>query len=87
MHVSSCQPTTMSDEKTERYFSGNFRRDHRFSQVENIAADRNIQFGGDEARKVLEKKLLRKLDLRMSIMVVIYILSESYKFSLLGCSC
>jgi hypothetical protein len=77
----------MSDEKTERHFSGNSRRDHRFSQVETIAADRNIQFGGNEARKVLEKKLLRKLDLRMSIMVVIYILSESHGFCFMGCSC
>lgn len=33
------------------------------------------EFGGTEARKILEKKLLRKLDLRMSILIVIYILN------------
>ena len=32
--------------------------------------DPNAEFGGTEARKVLEKKLLWKLDLRMSILVV-----------------
>ncbi|THH31325.1 hypothetical protein EUX98_g2892 [Antrodiella citrinella] len=33
------------------------------------------EFGGTEARQLLEKKLLRKLDLRMSILIVIYILN------------
>lgn len=33
------------------------------------------EFGGHEARKKLEKKLLRKLDARMSILIVIYILN------------
>ena len=33
------------------------------------------EFGGHEARKQLEKKLLRKLDARMSILIVIYILN------------
>lgn len=33
------------------------------------------EFGGTEERKKLEKKLLRKLDLRMSILIVIYILN------------
>ncbi|KAF5322542.1 hypothetical protein D9619_000307 [Psilocybe cf. subviscida] len=37
--------------------------------------DFDAQFGGTEARKVLEKKLLRKIDLRMSILIVIYILN------------
>lgn len=32
-------------------------------------------FGGHEARVQLERKLVRKLDLRMSIMIVIYILN------------
>ncbi|CAE6471021.1 unnamed protein product [Rhizoctonia solani] len=38
---------------------------------------RNVdaEFGGTEERKRMEKKLLRKLDARMSIMVVIYILN------------
>lgn len=33
------------------------------------------EFGGREARLDLERKLLRKLDLRMSILVLIYILN------------
>lgn len=33
------------------------------------------EFGGTEARKRLEKKLLRKLDARMSILIIIYILN------------
>lgn len=37
--------------------------------------DNDAQFGGTEARKKLEKKLLLKVDLRMSIMVLIYILN------------
>lgn len=41
----------------------------------DIEEDPDIEFGGREVRKGLERKLLRKLDLRMSIMVVIYILN------------
>ncbi|KAH0839991.1 MFS general substrate transporter [Lanmaoa asiatica] len=37
--------------------------------------DPDNEFGGKEARKTLERKLLWKLDLRMSILVVIYILN------------
>ena len=37
--------------------------------------DSDAEFGGTEARKVLEKKLLRKLDARCSILIVIYILN------------
>ena len=33
------------------------------------------EFGGHEARKKLEKRLLWKLDARMSILIVIYILN------------
>ena len=39
------------------------------------AYEADEEFGGHEARKNLERKLLRKLDLRMSILVVIYILN------------
>ncbi|KAG6814214.1 hypothetical protein H0H92_000891 [Tricholoma furcatifolium] len=38
-------------------------------------ADPDAEFGGTEARQRLERKLLWKIDLRMSIMVVIYILN------------
>jgi len=44
-------------------------------QVEEGESDPNAEFGGWEARRKLEKKLLRKLDLRMSILIVIYILN------------
>ena len=37
--------------------------------------DPNAEFGGTEARRKLEKRLLWKLDLRMSILVFIYILN------------
>ena len=39
------------------------------------AEDQDAEFGGPEARQALERKLLRKLDLRMSILIVIYILN------------
>lgn len=35
----------------------------------------DAEFGGTEARRALEKRLLRKLDLRMGILVFIYILN------------
>jgi len=35
----------------------------------------DAEFGGTEARKKLERRLLWKLDLRMSILVIIYILN------------
>ncbi|KAH9900037.1 MFS general substrate transporter [Cubamyces lactineus] len=37
--------------------------------------DPDAEFGGFEARKKMERRLLRKLDLRMSILIVIYILN------------
>lgn len=40
-----------------------------------VHEDGDAQFGGTEERKRLEKKLLWKLDLRMSILIVIYILN------------
>ncbi|CAL1701087.1 unnamed protein product [Somion occarium] len=40
---------------------------------DNIIGDE--EFGGTEARRRLEKKLVRKLDARMSILIVIYILN------------
>ena len=37
--------------------------------------DKDAEFGGTEARKKLERKLLWKIDLRMSILILIYILN------------
>ncbi|KIY63519.1 sugar transporter [Cylindrobasidium torrendii FP15055 ss-10] len=42
---------------------------------EEVVVDRNARFGGLEARKKLEKRLLWKVDARMSILLVIYILN------------
>lgn len=40
-----------------------------------VAPDPDAEFGGTEARKKLEKRFLLKLDARMSILTVIYILN------------
>ena len=37
--------------------------------------DPDVEFGGQEARQQLEHKLVRKIDMRMSILTVIYILN------------
>ena len=46
------------------------------SSVGHTEEDLNAEFGGPETRKLLERRLLRKLDLRMSFMVIIYILNH-----------
>ena len=45
------------------------------SRAPETGLDPDAEFGGTEARKRLEKRLLLKLDARMSILVVIYILN------------
>ena len=52
--------------------------DTRIEQSESDSPDiryYDVEFGGPEERGRLEKKLLRKIDTRMSILVVIYILN------------
>lgn len=49
-------------------------RDVEDSQEDHFVFNDDV-YGGTEARKALEKKLLFKLDLRMSILIVIYILN------------
>ena len=39
------------------------------------STDPDAEFGGHEARVQLEKKLVRKLDARMCILIIIYILN------------
>lgn len=51
------------------------KAERRTEGYDNFDDDPDAEFGGREERKALEKKLLRKLDLRMSILVVIYILN------------
>ncbi|KAI0068747.1 MFS general substrate transporter [Artomyces pyxidatus] len=41
----------------------------------SVSIDVDAEFGGPEARQKIEKKLLRKLDMRMSILILIYILN------------
>ena len=53
------------DEHASKHYSGGFE----------ATSDPDAEFGGTEARKELEKRLLRKVDIRMSILVVIYILN------------
>lgn len=43
--------------------------------TEATTLDVDAEFGGQEARRSLERKLLRKLDVRMSMLVLIYILN------------
>ena len=40
-----------------------------------VPEDPDAEFGGHEARQELERKLVRKIDIRMSILTVIYILN------------
>jgi len=52
--------------------------DTRFIQAggnTQTVRDYDAEFGGPEERRRLEKKLLRKIDARMSILVIIYILN------------
>ena len=46
-----------------------------------IAVDGDGEFGGLEGRQELERKLIRKIDLRMSILIVLYSLNYVRFFS------
>ena len=46
-----------------------------YSEDSETALGPDAEFGGTEARKELERRLLFKLHVRMSILVVIYILN------------
>ncbi|KAF7776195.1 hypothetical protein Agabi119p4_4588 [Agaricus bisporus var. burnettii] len=59
-----------SDEEVRPLLSS---QSHSGPQVDH--SDAGLEFGGPKARKELEKKLLKKLDSRMSILVVIYVLN------------
>ena len=47
----------------------------RHSGDTETGMDSDAEFGGTDARKKLEKRLLLKLDARMTILIVIYILN------------
>jgi hypothetical protein len=53
---------------------GGARAEHAGGNSSDVR-DCDTEFGGPEERKRLEKKLLRKIDARMSILIVIYILN------------
>ena len=57
--------------------SGTSVDDHASEEpdTEQVPGDIETEFGGREARLHLERKLVRKLDMRMSILVLIYILN------------
>lgn len=59
------------------------------NHLQHNAGDSDAEFGGTEARRILEKRLLWRIDLRLSIMVVIYILNYAcvYPFIPLILSC
>ncbi|KAI0722220.1 MFS general substrate transporter [Cerioporus squamosus] len=71
-------PSTPSLEKTSDVAVEHDRNEHAHHHRDVEADPQHLgdkEFGGHEARKKLEKKLLRKLDARMSILIVIYILN------------
>ncbi|KAG8688454.1 actin [Ceratobasidium sp. 423] len=49
--------------------------EHREHSPDHPNKHFDAEFGGTEARRALERRLLRKLDLRMSILIFIYILN------------
>ena len=57
----------------EMSVADNEKRNIAFNEYTN--GDTNVEFGGTEERQRLERKLLWKLDCRMSILVVIYVLN------------
>ena len=49
-------------------------KDSRFS-ASAPSVDGDAEFGGPEERKRMEKKLIRRLDMRLTIIVVLYLLN------------
>ena len=65
--------------KTRRDSDNSAEKDDGIVSVDlpevSAGADRDSEFGGPEERREMEKRLLRKLDCRLSILIVIYILN------------
>jgi len=68
-------PLRMMSSPNEKDIDHNTDHDHDVWTSSKIEQAQDAEFGGPEARRKLERRLLLKLDLRMSIMVVIYILN------------
>jgi len=49
--------------------------EHHSRDPEVASSDPDAEFGGTEARKKLEKRVVLKVDVRMFILVIIYILN------------
>ena len=64
----------MSLERTKSVTSKAEEAEIGFSKPKGISGS-DEDFGGTEERKKMERKLLMKLDARMSILIVIYILN------------
>ena len=75
-----CEPTAfqpvhvmpsedLKETKRDEYILEHHNKDSEAS------LDQDTEFGGTEARKKLERRLLLKLDARMSILVAIYLLN------------
>ena len=66
----------MSSDKNSAHHVEDSSNDGQMSSPTRSTSNKlDAEFGGSEARAKLEKKLLRKLDARMSILVIIYILN------------
>ena len=59
----------LKETKRDEYIPEHHKKDSEAS------LDPDAEFGGTEARRKLERRLLLKLDARMSILVVIYLLN------------
>ena len=66
-----------SDTHEDNGKAGSTERDIEENEImkPHVSNEGDEEFGGTKARQALERKLLRKLDLRMSILIVIYILN------------
>ena len=71
----SFTPLRVMSSPNEKDIDHNTDHDHDVWTSSKIEQAQDAEFGGPEARRKLERRLLLKLDLRMSIMVVIYILN------------
>ena len=80
LHLATGEPTTLrpANAMPSKDLKETRHEEHiveRHSKDSEATPGPDAEFGGTEARKELERKLLLKLDVRMSVLVVIYILN------------
>ncbi|KAF9223222.1 MFS general substrate transporter [Gyrodon lividus] len=73
--ISSPGDVASTDRKSDAELPSEIAKDLSKLEVNGISTDGDAEFGGAEARKILERQLIAKLDLRMSILIAIYILN------------